>query len=991
MKLTLLSSPNKTSFYKFILIVIICCLLLLNPLICIAQKKDSLTRTEDKPDNGIGVSDPKVFDNRSLMIMLDQLNRNLNALQPVDPAKLASALGLIQGTRQNELNRSFEATTLPIPGVTTTRSQIPQTREFTTTSEVTTQAGVTPSIPELPGSLSNPAYNPPYGISAQDLLSEQINLTYQIYNLRMLLERSLTDRLIETTDSQQSPRLQTVLGFQISLDPPKSAKGEAAFVEVNVEPLNASDKPVSLVALMPQEKTYNATALSTKSNAFSGAAVVKVVSVGYSERRRGQTFYLYQDTDTLTFQRMKNSNKNQRSVTLEGKIKKPSKGTGKERNIVLTGIVTQSDTNKAVSLTGNIDSSHKIQLTGFIATNNKISLVGAVNNNNTNTTETVNISNAVLQADGTIKLTGKIDSLGDFDLTGLINSQPEINEDIENRDNVSPTFGWQFRPVLGRPSVTPGTKQMFAVISVPSDDKYLNETKFDVRVRVKTYWRKYKKDSFTTIPENLNERTYIFNKTIIPTTTAAQKALQPSLKSAKWYATDDKNAVVLINGSNFFSGTSVVVGNKIFDNPSNGLEIKSDQSMQLRIPIADLVSGNVIINGRYGGSIALQLDSPSEITAVELTKKLWGLNKPDDLIILKNRLSSLDTAEKLAAELAKNNITDQEFSDYKTKISNVKTIEDMAQILMPEDRLNEYKQRVSAEIHDATISMEQGNKFANLSIWVKSKNNLNLLLNELPSDYNPVIAVQNVPILGPYNIQQRYDCIVPDPTDSTKKLSRNCILIQAVVPAELLKNDALVSLKFPFWGTRWSSSFVMTGAATYQISRLGVVKKGANPADSEVTFMITGRFAAGDWKVELDQTYNAKWISNKLLTVNLKESVVNNFKNLLLVPPTGANLEAMVLQIPDSSPAPLKPSIDKEQKPKVFVESSVGVKFTGEFLGAIKEAIFEGEKLEIKPSPDGKEITIFLNRKVTAKAGPIQILLRTDKELIPVDIIIEKQ
>jgi hypothetical protein len=57
------------------------------------------------------------------------------------------------------------------------------------------EAAITPASPGLPEMLAAPSFQPKYGLSANDLLSDQVNLSYQILNLRMLLERSLSDRL----------------------------------------------------------------------------------------------------------------------------------------------------------------------------------------------------------------------------------------------------------------------------------------------------------------------------------------------------------------------------------------------------------------------------------------------------------------------------------------------------------------------------------------------------------------------------------------------------------------------------------------------------------------------------------------------------------------------------------------------------------------------------------------------------------------------------
>src|SRR6185369_13709679 len=151
--------------------------------------------------------------------------------------------------------------------------------------------------------------SPNYGMAAQDLLSDQVNLQYQIFNLRMILDRSLTDRIHD-----KQTKLSAVLGFPISLDPSRAALDSAAIVAVHVRRVAAKNcsrpeskpggrpGPVSVVALMPQEKTYNSAALNKRSDAFGASAVAKVVQVGFSSIKRGQTYFLYRDNDTTAFE-----------------------------------------------------------------------------------------------------------------------------------------------------------------------------------------------------------------------------------------------------------------------------------------------------------------------------------------------------------------------------------------------------------------------------------------------------------------------------------------------------------------------------------------------------------------------------------------------------------------------------------------------------------------------------------------------------------------
>ncbi len=254
-------------------------------------------RSKKLRDSGIAVGTPKVFDNRSLELMLQhQFDGSLNATQFLDKTQLSAAVGQFQGSQQSELSRDLELKAAPIP-------HVPAKAAPSTHQSQSDKKGVSgPDAEPKPPSAEAPAGSMPdsvtkkYDIAAEDILSEQVNLTYQIFNLRMLLQRSLSDRTYGG-----KPRLQTVLGFEVSLNPPKRHKGHAAVVEVRIPPV--ADRSVSLVAMMPREKTYNAAALATKVNQFGAAAVAKVVSVGYTERRGGQTFFLVKDSDTFAFQR----------------------------------------------------------------------------------------------------------------------------------------------------------------------------------------------------------------------------------------------------------------------------------------------------------------------------------------------------------------------------------------------------------------------------------------------------------------------------------------------------------------------------------------------------------------------------------------------------------------------------------------------------------------------------------------------------------------
>jgi hypothetical protein len=251
--------------------------------------------------------------------------------------------------------------------------------------------------------------------------------------------------------------------------------------------------PPSLVAALPQEKTYNVAALSRESNAFGGAAVIKVVTVGYSERRRGEKYFLYQDADTEVFQ-------------------KPS--------------------------------------------NNP-------------------------------------------------------NEMI---------VGWSFRPVLGRKAVSPGLRQVFAVISVPAAASSAGV--HPVNITTTTYWRKYDSKRLTLDREvdRVPQKPYPVD---VITPDKAESGLASGVTKVRWVVTGNKSAVVLVEGSNFFTGTSVFMGGQTHSDAATGLQLKSDKALQVETTLDDLLTGDAVLNGRYGRSKPLEVQSPDGVEIHKVDPQPW--------------------------------------------------------------------------------------------------------------------------------------------------------------------------------------------------------------------------------------------------------------------------------------------------------------------------------------------------------------------------------
>lgn len=146
-------------------------------------------------------------------------------------------------------NTVATTTTAPVQNVTTTVPQM----------NVPAATAPAPST-TLPSSFS---------VSASDILNEQMQLTYEIANLRLLLEGALNDRILKNAKTNNTvTKARTTIGFPITISPDSRFKDAVAMVEVEVETdpnqdLSANGQAPAVTALLPREKTYNVAATKT--------------------------------------------------------------------------------------------------------------------------------------------------------------------------------------------------------------------------------------------------------------------------------------------------------------------------------------------------------------------------------------------------------------------------------------------------------------------------------------------------------------------------------------------------------------------------------------------------------------------------------------------------------------------------------------------------------------------------------------------------------
>jgi hypothetical protein len=239
--------------------------------------------------NGIYVDQPKVYDDSLLEQMLGSAQSQLAGLQGFDQSGLTRAIGNITGATQQISSFGVSGGVQP-PIVSTD----------TTT---TTPAFTLPSSGAPAPTTTLPSGQAP---SASDVLNEQLQITSEIANLRLLLEGSLSDQImVGAHETFAKPRV--TLGFPVVITPAKRYRNAVAVVEVfadtnKTNDASANGEPPSITALLPREKTYNVAAISDKSGSLGTGIATGIAGASASFLFGHKQYFIVKDQDTLGVQ-----------------------------------------------------------------------------------------------------------------------------------------------------------------------------------------------------------------------------------------------------------------------------------------------------------------------------------------------------------------------------------------------------------------------------------------------------------------------------------------------------------------------------------------------------------------------------------------------------------------------------------------------------------------------------------------------------------------
>ena len=488
---------------------------------------EQLINDRTNTGNGIYVDTPKVYADALLRQMLGSAQSHLAGLQGFDQTGLSKAIGAVTGANQQIASFGISGGVQP-PVIETSYGNILSAAPVPSA----TAPGPTTSLP------SNPTP------SASDILNEQLQITTEIANLRLLLEGSLSDQIMvaQTGQGETFTKPRVTLGFPVVISPEQRYRNAVAIVEVLVEtnPTNDASRdgePPSITALLPQEKTYNVAAISDKSASIGLGIATATAGAAANFLWGHKQYFIVKDQDTLASQ--------------------------------------------------------------FEPTDSEIRLFSAQHP-----------------------------------------TEPPINKRRLR------AFSWQFRPVLGRPYVQAGVRQVFVQLAFPGHGIAPAVKSFGT-VRIRTYWRHVDPKTgvlLWIVPGSLNEST--------PSNPIVNYDMHQRWGAvAAFNATDleDLGAgkmLVKLNGQ-LLPGTYLRVGSNIVQ-PGASTAVPSDlKTTRFVANISDLATLKTFVVSRDGTEFPLKIEpgainrfrvdrshvtvTPVDDTSVLLRVPIMDFNKSDDI------------------------------------------------------------------------------------------------------------------------------------------------------------------------------------------------------------------------------------------------------------------------------------------------------------------------------------------------------------------------
>ncbi len=244
-------------------------------------------------DNGIVIGPAKLYDERSLESQLDSIKSGLTA-NYVNPNMVATNEGVPQGGTLSSSQITGGIGYNEKPSVSNSQDN------SSGTTNTGSKSGNSPISQNFSGSAIG--LQSPLVVSSEDLLQQQVGLSFEATNLQLLLDHALSDRVMFAPDGTPAARQMAILGFQISVEPRQSDEYAVAEADITISDTSGRGRP-EVDMMLPQDKTYNVAKVTNDSNAFNLGAFTAPLGAALGGNSGHSSSFIVYDVDTVALQR----------------------------------------------------------------------------------------------------------------------------------------------------------------------------------------------------------------------------------------------------------------------------------------------------------------------------------------------------------------------------------------------------------------------------------------------------------------------------------------------------------------------------------------------------------------------------------------------------------------------------------------------------------------------------------------------------------------
>jgi hypothetical protein len=456
----------------------------------------------------------------------------------------------------------------------------------------------------------------------------------------------------------------------------------------------------------------------------------------------------------------------------------------------------------------------------------------------------------------------------------------------------SATFGWQFRPVLGRPAVDAGVRQLFAVVALPNTDLSSGGLSDPPKLKIsaETYWVKYNSKRRVADGKKIGVTSGGYEDRPMTAYSGSfiNSALSPNIRTVTWNPIGPDAALVDVQGDNLFDGSSVLLNGAIIDRTSPALTLNSDQHLQLRTTISALAHSDGAISGRYGNPVPLMMGQYLS----ELDSK--ALSPPPTEKVLKGWCPENPT-----------------LLGYGIDIGGIR------------------------------LYTAPGRNSTSLEIDIVSRQHQANARPEL-CGHRPLISIGDQIVQGGwYEYRSQIDIPEVDNQGKPKLVTESSLRYVVTISNELLSKEQPVSFKVPFLGI------------TYQVTSSVYPPSAVNKLISTVegdstTLAVTGVGFDKSTVLYADKQYKegdpeVTALGQTALLLKLPKDRMKGLKQVIVI---NRNQDPVFLALTPPAEKPVKASVAK-QKLTAMQNSAVGLTITGENLKSVVKVTFEGKTLDM--------------------------------------------